>query len=102
MPNLNVGLGLALCCVNTASAYLQVSAGSAVGTYCYSDWEYPGDLLVVACECDAKGYTVDDCSTSAPDGTCYLGSSGGLDAIEPIISDSLAGSSGKRSTCSGI
>ncbi|MBP3340194.1 MAG: hypothetical protein J6L47_00825 [Alphaproteobacteria bacterium] len=79
MPNLNVGLGLALCCVNTASAYLQVSAGSAVGTYCYSDWEYPGDLLVIACECDAKGYTVDDCSTSEPDGTCYLGSSGGVD-----------------------
>ncbi|MBQ8042417.1 MAG: hypothetical protein IJ273_03720 [Alphaproteobacteria bacterium] len=79
MPNLNVGLGLAMCCVSTASAYLQVSAGSAVGTYCYSDWEYPGDLLVVACECDGKGYTVDDCSTSAPDGTCYLGSSGGVD-----------------------
>ena len=68
-----------MCCVSTASAYLQVSAGSAVGTYCYSDWEYPGDLLVVACECDAKGYTVDDCSTSEPDGTCYLGSSGGVD-----------------------
>ncbi|MBQ8367756.1 MAG: hypothetical protein IJX43_01710 [Alphaproteobacteria bacterium] len=81
MPNLNVGLSLAMCCINTASAYLMVSAGSSPGSWCYSDCttEGMGCMIVVSCNCDDGVSVMDDCSTSDSYYTCYLGSSGGVD-----------------------
>ena len=78
MPNLNVGLTLALGGVNSAMAYLQVSAGSAVGTYCYSDCTWAGCLVVVACDCTLDmGATLDSCSND-DNYSCTLGTSGGV------------------------